>query len=112
MFESLIRQNRKETKEKKNEPVLCHLATQLDSGSMTAMTPSKWVVVHVRTRSWDCFICIISSQFGQPFLRKSTGLWMIEQRRQARSWRARALDGIEAVGGASAILDLSSEVKW
>lgn len=36
--------------------VLCQRATQLDSGSMTAMMPSKYVVVQTAMRSGDPFI--------------------------------------------------------
>jgi hypothetical protein len=65
------------------------------------MTPSKYVEVHAFVRSVDPFIwdwstlglrlkkaertCMSSSQFGQPFLRKSSGCWITEQSRQARS---------------------------
>lgn len=36
--------------------VLCQRATQLSSGLMTAMAPSKWVVVHAWIRSGYPFI--------------------------------------------------------
>lgn len=36
--------------------VLCQRATQLDSGSMTAMIPSKYVVVQMAMRSGELFI--------------------------------------------------------
>ena len=91
-------------RERKNSPVLCHLATQLLSGSMTAMTPSKCVVVQTWTRSEFCFICMTSSQFGHPFRLKSPGVWMMEQRRHERSPFARGWVGIEAVGCVSAMV--------
>lgn len=40
--------------------------------------------------------CMSSSQFGQPCLRKSAGVWIIEHSRQARSCFARGWVGIEA----------------
>ena len=42
--------------------------------------------------------CMISSQFGQPLRRKSIGVCMIEQRRQARKFFDRACGGIGAAG--------------
>lgn len=41
---------------RKHVHVLCHRATQLLSGSMTAIAPSKWVVVHDWMRSGYPFI--------------------------------------------------------
>ena len=41
--------------------------------------------------------CMISSQLGHPFLRKSTGSWMMEHNRQALSCFDLACDGIVAV---------------
>lgn len=38
--------NRLYSENSRNAHVLCHLATQLFSGSMTDITPSKYVVVH------------------------------------------------------------------
>lgn len=38
--------------------VRCHRATQLRSGSITAMTPSNCVVVHDWMRSAEPFICV------------------------------------------------------
>jgi len=76
--------------------VLCHRATQLSSGFMTAITPSKWVVVHDCILSGAPLNCIISSQFGQPFRRKSAGVWIREHNRHARSAFARGWGGIKA----------------
>ena len=44
------------------------------------------------------FTCMISSQFGQPLRRKSMGVCMIEQRRQARKFFDFACGGIGAAG--------------
>lgn len=44
--------------------VLCQRATQLDSGSMTAMIPSKYVVVQTAMRSGDPFICGQGNSLG------------------------------------------------
>jgi len=94
--------------------VLCQRATQLDSGSMAAMIPSKYVVVQTAIRSGEPFICqgnswvdviksisirtcMISSQFGQPFFLKSMGCWIIEQSRQALSCFDFACEGIAAM---------------
>ena len=96
--------------------VRCHRATQLASGSTTAITPSNCADVQDRIRSWfilsltrrqykeqqrwgtssESSTCRISSQLGQPTLLKSAGFCTIEQRRHARSWRLRAWLGMAA----------------
>lgn len=51
-----------------------------------------------------------SSQFGQPFFRKSTGSWMMEQRRQALNCFERACDGIAAADMLDCVKKTS--VEW
>lgn len=46
--------------------ILCHLATQLSSGVIKAINPSKLALVHSITTSLLFFMCRNSSQFSHP----------------------------------------------
>lgn len=81
--QDIWREDPEEKRKEADAPVLCHLLTQLPS-FMTPITPSNWADVHVVTLSDDPFIWRISSQFGQPSLRKSDEGMRIEHSRQAR----------------------------
>jgi hypothetical protein len=102
------------------------------SGSTTAMTPSKYVVVQVVRRSvlpFNCMAqwvqptrlakgkkltCRISSQFGHPFFLNSIGSWMIEHSKQALSCLERAEGGIMAamVVGVVVVVVREQEGVW